>query len=255
MTDLLRQFGWRDLIDILVVAVVLYRLLLIIKGTKAARMLLGILVLLVATVISRFVDLYTLDWLLESFWAYIVIALIVIFQPEIRRTLARMGQTPYLQAFTSAEELRSLEEVVKAVVSLADRKIGALIVLERESDLEDFVELGSALDARVSRELLMCIFHPTSPIHDGAVVIIDNRVTAAGCFLPMVFSRTVSSSLGTRHRAALGLSEETDAVVLIVSEETGEISMALGGEISTRIDMGALRDRLTDLFTTKKVRK
>lgn len=255
MMEFIRQLGWRDALDVALVAFIFYRLLLIIKGTKAAKMLLGLVVLLGASMASRFVPLYTLDWLLQSFWVYIVIAMIIIFQPEIRRTLARMGETSFLQAFTSAEELRSLEEIVKAAVTMAGRKIGALMVIQRDTDLRDFVELGTSLDARVSRELLMSIFHPSSPIHDGAVVIIGNRVAAAGCFLPITLSPDVSKALGTRHRAALGLTEETDAVVVIVSEETGLISLSMSGNIETHVDMGTLRDRLTDIFTAKKARK
>jgi diadenylate cyclase len=255
MIDLIGQLSLRDLIDIAIVAAVLYSQLKIIRGTKAAKILFGLLVLLVASIVSRHLHLYTVDWLLQGFWAYIVIALIIIFQPEIRRALAKMGETPLLQAFASAEELKSLEEIVKAAVSLAERKIGALIVIERDTELRDFVELGTSIDARVSRELLMSVFHPTSPIHDGAVVISGNRLIAAGCFLPMAFSPAVSRTLGTRHRAALGLTEETDAVVIIVSEETGGIAMALDGKLQTRLDMGTLRDILTELFTEKKVKR
>lgn len=255
MIDLIKQLGWRDIIDIAIVATVLYSLLKIIRGTKAAKILFGLLVLLVASIVSGQLQLYTLDWLLQGFWVYIVIALIVIFQPEIRRALAKMGETPLLRAFASAEELRSLEEIVKATMSLSERKIGGLIVIERDTDLKDFVELGTTLDARVTRELLMAVFHPGSPIHDGAVVIRGNRLIAAGCFLPMAFSPSVSKTLGTRHRAALGLTEETDAVVIIVSEETGGIAMALNGKLQSRLDMGTLRDILTELFTEKKVKR
>ncbi|MGD2080366.1 MAG: diadenylate cyclase CdaA [Nitrospirota bacterium] len=252
MIELLKHIGWRDVLDIVLVSLILYRVLLLLRGTKAAKMLVGLLLLLFASVLSRYLRLYTLDWLLQSFWAYIVIALIVIFQPEIRRALARMGEASFLPAFTSAEELKSLEEIVRASISLANRKIGALIVIQRETKLKDFVELGTPLDARVSKELLMSIFHPSSPIHDGAVVIRGNRVIAAGCFLPVAPSTRISKALGTRHRAALGLTEETDAVVIIVSEETGQISMSLNGRLETHLDMGTLRDMLTDLFTMKK---
>jgi diadenylate cyclase len=255
MIDILRQFGWRDLLDITLVSLILYRLLLIIRGTKAAKMLIGLMVLLIASVVSRHLPLYTLDWLLQGFWAYIVIALIIIFQPEIRRTLAKMGETPFLQAFTSAEELKSLEEIIKVAVTLANRKIGALIVIERETNLKDFVELGIPLDAKVSKEILMSVFHPTSPIHDGAVVIRGNRIVAAGCFLPIALAPDISKTLGTRHRAALGLTEETDAVVVVVSEETGNISMSVDGKLETNLDMGTLRDKLTEIFTAKKVKK
>ncbi len=253
--EILRQFRWQDILDIILVSIILYRLLLIIKGTKAAQMLIGLGVLLLASLLSSYLELYTMDWMIQSFWAQIVIALIVLFQPEIRRALAQMGETPFLQTFTSAEELKSLEEIVKATVSLANRKIGALIVIERDTSLKDFVEVGTPLDAKVSREILMSIFHPTSPIHDGAVVIKGNRIIAAGCFLPITLSSEVSKTLGTRHRAGLGLTEETDAVALIVSEETGGISMAIGGKLETHLDMGTLRDILTDLFTAQKKRR
>jgi len=216
--------------------------------------LIGLGILLLASVASRYLELYTIDWLVQSFWAQIVIAIIVLFQPEIRRALAHMGDAQFL-TFTKAEELKSLEEIVRAAVSLANRKIGALIVIERDTSLKDFVEVGTPLDAKVSKELLLSIFHPTSPIHDGAVIIKGNRVAAAGCFLPITLSSELSKSLGTRHRAGIGLTEETDAIALIVSEETGMISLSMNGSLETRLDMGALRDMLTDLFTSKKVAK
>ena len=187
--------------------------------------MIGLGILLLASLASRYLELFTIDWLVQSFWAQIVIAMIVLFQPEIRRALAHIGEAQFLN-FASAEELKSLEEIVRAAVSLANRKIGALIVIERDTSLKDFVEIGTNLDARVSKELLLSIFHPTSPIHDGAVIIKGNRVAAAGCFLPITLSSELSKSLGTRHRAGIGLTEETDAVAIIVSEETGFISVA-----------------------------
>ncbi|GAB4409613.1 MAG: diadenylate cyclase CdaA [Thermodesulfovibrionales bacterium] len=253
--EILKQIRWLDILDIVFVAIVLYRLLLIIKGTKAAQMLIGLGVLLLASLMSGYLKLYTMNWIIQSFWAQIVIALIVLFQPEIRRALAQMGEARFLQAFTSAEELKSLDEIVKAAVALANRKIGALIVIERDTSLKDFVEIGTPLDARVSKEIILSIFHPTSPIHDGAVVIRGNRIVAAGCFLPIALSTEVSKTLGTRHRAGIGLTEETDAIAIIVSEETGIISMAIGGKLETPIDMGTLRDMLTDIFTTAMKRK
>lgn len=253
--ELLRQLRWQDLVDIVLMSLILYRLLLIIKGTKAAQMLIGLGVLLFASLVSKYFELYTVGWLIHSFWAQIVIAIIILFQPEIRRALAQMGETQFLQTFTSAEELKSLDEIVRATIALANRKIGALIVIERDTSLKDFVEIGTPLDAKVTKELLMSIFHPTSPIHDGAVVIKGNRVVAAGCFLPIILSSEQDRSLGTRHRAGLGLTDETDAVAIIVSEETGGISMAMNGKLETHLDMGTLRDILTDLFTTKKVKK
>lgn len=252
--EAVRQLRWQDLVDIILMSIIVYRLLLIIKGTKAAHMLMGLGVLLIASLLSGYFELYTVDWLIQSFWAQIVIAIIILFQPEIRRALAQMGETPFLQTLTPAEELKSLEEIVRATIALANRKIGGLIAIERETSLKDFIEIGVSLDARVSKEILLSIFHPTSPIHDGAVVIRGNRIVAAGCFLPIIMSPDISKSLGTRHRAALGLSEETDAVILIVSEETGMVSMAIQGKLETHLDMGTLRDTLTELFSVK-VRK
>lgn len=253
--ELIGQIRWQDIIDIILVAIVIYRLLLIIKGTKAAQMLIGLGLLLLAFFVSAYMELYTMSWIIQSFWAQIVIALIVLFQPEIRRALAQIGEARFLQAFTPAEELKSLDEIVKAAVALANRKIGALIVIERDTSLKDFVEMGTPLDAKVSKEILLSIFHPTSPIHDGAVVIKGNRIIAAGCFLPIALSPELSKTLGTRHRAGIGLSEETDAIAIIVSEETGTISMAVNGKLESPLDMGTLRDILTDLFTTGKERR
>jgi diadenylate cyclase len=255
MMEFLRHHRWiLDILDIGVVSLILYRLLLIIKGTKAAQMLIGLGILLLASLASRYLELFTIDWIVQSFFAQIVIAIIVLFQPEIRRALAHMGETQFL-TFTKAEELKSLEEIVRATISLANRKIGALIVIERDTSLKDFVEVGTFLDARVSKELLISIFHPTSPIHDGAVIIKGNRIAAAGCFLPITLSSELSKSLGTRHRAGIGLTEETDAVALIVSEETGWISMSLDGKLETKLDMGTLRDMMTDIFAAAKVKK
>jgi len=256
MLVFLRQHRWiLDILDILVMSLILYRLLLIIKGTKAVQMLLGLGVLLAASFASRYLELFTIDWLVQSFWAQIVLAIIVLFQPEIRKALAHMGETQFLTSFTTAEELRSHEEIVRAAVSLANKKIGALIVIERETSLKDFIEVGTPLDAKVSRELLLSIFHPSSPIHDGAVIIKGNRIAAAGCFLPITLSAEVSKSFGTRHRAGIGLTEETDAVAVIVSEETGQISIVLGGRIEGKLDMAMLRDMLTDIFASKKAKK
>jgi diadenylate cyclase len=255
MMEFLRHHRWiLDILDIGVVSLILYRLLLIIKGTKAAQMLIGLGILLLASLASRYLELFTIDWIVQSFFAQIVIAIIVLFQPEIRRALAHMGEAQFF-TFTKAEELKSLEEIVRAAISLANRKIGALIVIERDTSLKDFVEMGTLLDAKVSKELLLSIFHPTSPIHDGAVIIKGNRIAAAGCFLPITLSSELSKALGTRHRAGIGLTEETDAVALIVSEETGWISMSLDGKLETKLDMGTLRDMMTDMFTAAKAKK
>jgi diadenylate cyclase len=239
----------------LIVTVIIYRILLIIKGTKAVQMLIGIGVLFMALLFSQYLGLYTIDWIIQSLWAQIVLALIILFQPEIRKTLAQMGEARFFPSFASAEELRSLEEIVRGSVALANRKIGALIVIEKETRLKDLIEMGTQLDAKVTQELLLSVFQPTSPIHDGAVIIRGNRVIAAGCFLPLTLSADISKAFGTRHRAGIGLTEETDAVVIIISEETGNITTVVGNTIDKNVDMGALRDFLTDNFFTSKEKK
>ncbi|NOY63898.1 MAG: TIGR00159 family protein [Nitrospirae bacterium] len=252
MVEIVRHLRWQDLLDILIVAFIIYRLLLIIKGTRAVQMLIGLGVLLVVLLISDILRLHTLYWIIQSFWAQVVLALIILFQPEIRKALAHMGETPFFQPLASASELKSFDEIVRAAISLASRKIGALIVIEREDSLNDFVEIGTPLDAKVTKEILLSIFHPTSPIHDGAVIIREERIVAAGCFLPITLRSDLDRSLGTRHRAAIAITEETDAVVIIISEEKGLISIAYEGKLEGPMDMGTLRDVLTSLFTEKK---
>jgi len=255
MERFLSQLRWQDLIDIIIVSYIIYKIFILVKGTRAARMLIGVGVLLALSLLSRFLELYTLDWLIQSFWTQIVIVLIILFQPEIRKALAQMGETPLFHRFSSAEEMKTIEEIVKASQSLANKKIGALIVFERDVSLAEYIEIGVPLDAKVTKELLMSIFHPTSPIHDGAVIIKGNKVLAAGCFLPIKLGADLSKTYGTRHKAALGITEETDAVAVIISEETGAISLAVHGQLESNLDMEKLRQRLTNLFTTERDRK
>jgi diadenylate cyclase len=253
--EIIKLIRWQDILDILLVTTILYRVLLIIKGTKAAQMLIGMGVLFVALLFSKYMGLYTIDWIIQSLWTQIVLAVIILFQPEIRKTLAQMGEARFLPSFASAEEMRSIEEIVRASIALANRQIGALIVLEKETSLNDFIEMGTQLDAKVTHELLLSIFHPTSPMHDGAVIIRGNRVVAAGCFLPLTLSIDISKAFGTRHRAGIGLTEETDSVVIIVSEETGRITTAIGSKIEKNVEMGTLRDFLTEHFITQDKKK
>jgi diadenylate cyclase len=252
ITDILKEIRWQDIIDIAIVTFVFYRLLLLIKGTRAFHMLMGLVVLFVTFVISRWAGLYTLDWLIQSFGSYIVLALIILFQPEIRKALAQMGQNPLTQRLIQMEKSKYIEEIIRASVSMASKKIGAIIVIERNTELKDIVEMGIQLDARITRELLTSIFLPYSPIHDGAVIIKGDRIAAAGCFLPLTLSADVSKALGTRHRAAIGITEETDAVVIVVSEETGDISVSIDGNIMRKLDTSALRRVLTNIFQQQK---
>lgn len=233
-------------------AAVLYRVFVMFRGTRAVQMLAGLGGLMVASFLARRLELFSTSWILDNFWSFWVLALIVLFQPELRRALAQIGQSPIFQGMTRAgQEERShvIDDVVKAAEALAGKRIGALVVMERTTGLRQYAELGVPLDAVVSADLLVSLFLPYSPLHDGAVLIRDNRVAAAGCFLPLSRNTQLGRALGTRHRAALGLSEETDAVVLAVSEETGRISVSVAGQMETPLDREVLRQRLAELFS------
>jgi len=251
--EALTHYRWfNDTVDIALVYYIIYRLLLIIKGTRAFQMLIGIGLMVEVFIASQAFEFYTLDWLIHSFWSQIVLAVVILFQPEIRRTLARVGERHMFRSLSAVEGSKFIEETVKAVVNMANKRIGALIVLERDTDLTTLVEMGTELDAKVTKEILISIFLPYSPIHDGAAIIRSGRLTAAGCFLPLTLSSNISKSLGTRHRAAVGLTEESDAVVVVVSEETGEISLVVNGAIENNADAPALRKSLSDMFVRKK---
>jgi diadenylate cyclase len=230
---------------------VAYRVLVTFKGTRAVQMLTGVALLAGATVVARRLELYSTSWILGNLWSFWVIALIVLFQPELRRSLAEVGRGPLLQGVLGparAQRTHVLDTVLKAAESLAARRIGALIVFERTTGLRHYAELGVGLDALVSPELLGSIFLPYSPLHDGAVFVQGNRVVAAGCFLPLSRNMQLGRELGTRHRAALGISEETDAAAVVVSEETGRISVVSEGQIETPLDGETLRRRLGQLL-------
>lgn len=252
LKEIATEIRWQDIVDITIVTFVLYRLLQLIKGTRAFQMLMGLVILFVAFVISRWAGLYTVEWLIQSLWSYIVLALIILFQPEIRKALAQMGQNPLTQRIAAVEESKNIEEMIRASVSLANKKIGAIIVIERNTELKDLIEMGVPLDAKITRELITSIFLPYSPIHDGAIIIKDDRIMAAGCFLPLTLATNISKSLGTRHRAAIGVTEESDAVTIVVSEETGAISVCTGGSITRELDANALRRLLTEMFNVRK---
>jgi diadenylate cyclase len=246
----LTALRWRDVLDIVVVAALIYRILTMFRGTRAVQITIGLAVLAGAAVAARALELTSLGWLLDHFWSFWVIAIIVVFQPELRRALAWIGQGPVLRRLVgdSATGVRVIHEVVRATESLAGRRIGALIVLERATGLRQYAELGVALDALVSADLLMSVFLPYSPLHDGAVFLQGERVVAAGCFLPLSRNTELGRALGTRHRAALGIAEETDAIAVVASEETGRLSLAVAGWIETVADADALRQRLHELM-------
>ncbi|HEU5319473.1 MAG TPA: diadenylate cyclase CdaA [Methylomirabilota bacterium] len=250
MRELLANLRWRDALDILLVAFVLYRVFLLFRGTRAVQMVLGLVALVAAWAVARALELRTLQWILDAFWAFWVIILVVVFQPELRRALAWVGQGRLLRGLLGApvEERDAVAEVAAVADNLAARRIGALIVLERSTGLRHYAELGVRLDALVSADLLVSLFLPYSPLHDGAVFVQGGRVVAAGCFLPLSRSPQVGRTLGTRHRAALGVTEETDAVAVVVSEETGAISVAAEGRLEAVADGDALRGRLSELM-------
>jgi diadenylate cyclase len=253
--EALAHYRWfNDTVDIALVYYLFYRLLLLIKGTRAFQMLIGIGLIVLVLIASQLLEFYTLDWIIHSFWSQIVLAVVILFQPEIRRTLARFGERHLFRSLSSMESSKFIDETVKAAVSMANKRIGALIVLERDTDLSTIVEMGTELDAKVTKELLVSIFLPYSPIHDGASIIRNGRIIAAGCFLPLTLSSNLSKALGTRHRAAVGLTEESDAVVVVVSEETGEISVVMNGAVEHNEDAPALRKTLSDIFAAKKGR-
>ena len=248
MLDLLHQFRWIDALDILIVTFAVYQIILALRGTRAFQMLLGLALLYLASRVSLRIGLLTVNWALSNLLAVWFLLIIILFQPELRRALASVGRRgSLLRAFSRYQEAHMIDEVVRAVTSLAARKIGAIIVVERDSRLSDSVDSGTTLDALVSRRLLESVFYPYSPLHDGAVIINRDRVVAAGCFLPLSINPDLPGDLGTRHRAAVGVTEESDAIAIVVSEETGTISLVRGGEITRSLDGAGLRQRLSQL--------
>lgn len=233
--------GWTDLIDILMVAVVLYLVLLVIQRTRAMQIMLGVVLLVFTYGLARLLNLILMRTLLEAVFQYGAIAALVVFQPELRAALARLGQSRMLRAFQRLEGSRVADEIVEATERLARAKHGAIIAIEQEVGLGEYAETGSPVDAPVSAEMLVTIFTPYGPLHDGAVLISGDRIRSAGAILPLTQSPVRDRTLGTRHRAALGLSEETDAIVIVVSEETSQVSVAIAGTLERAVSPERLR--------------
>ena len=238
----------RAAVDILIIAVIIYYVLVLLRGTRAAQMTVAILLLVVFFYGARWARLEMVEWLLTTLLPYFAIALIVLFQPEIRRALARAGHNPLWRRFYAPDLTESHDDVLLAVNHCSQNKIGALIIFEREVGLKTYVESGVPLDSALSYDLLVSIFLPGSPLHDGAVIIQGNRVAAAACFLPLSLNPMITTQLGTRHRAAIGVTEESDAVAVVVSEQTGEIALATGGSIELHLTPDQLTERLAALF-------
>jgi len=242
---------WIAVLDIVVVAAIIYQLIVFIKGTRAVQMALGLALIVVFFYFSRWVALETVSWMLTNILPYFVFVIIVIFQHEIRRALVRFGQAPLFGGFSTINRNEFYDEIVLAVRTLATNQTGALIVIERDIGLKTYIESGIALDAALSYDLLVSIFNPSVPLHDGAVIIQNRRIAAGACFLPLTVKPRLSKELGTRHRAAIGVTEETDAVAIVVSEETGAISFAHDGEMERYLDPDTLRQRLRNAFERK----
>ncbi len=237
-----------DLLDILLVAVLFYRLLILVKGTRSAQMYVGLLVIVLVGVLAREFDLIAVKWITDSLRTFWLIAFVILFQPELRHALAQFGRTRYFRSFLRGGHFAVLGEVVRGVETLAERRNGALIVMERNVGLRNFIETGTRVDAKISAELVVTLFSPGSPLHDGAVILREDTLLAAGCILPLTSNPRLSATLGTRHRAALGLSEESDAAVIVVSEQTGGISVAWRGMLKQRLHEGAPRSELSRIF-------
>ncbi len=254
MLDVFTNIRLLDILDICIVAFIIYRIILLIKGTRAVQMLLGLAVILAVYMASRVGDLYTLNWFLSNFLSSIILVIVVIFQNDIRRALMHVGRNPFLGGMNSDEESAVIDELVKACGALGGRKIGALIAIERDNGINDILESGTVIDARVSCELIRATFMPSSPLHDGALVIQQGRLAQAGCFLPLSQGLELTKDLGTRHRAAIGLTELADAVVIVVSEETGKISVAVNGGMTRNLDATSLKKVLRRLLQPRKVK-
>ncbi len=248
MLEIFSQFSIWAAVDIAIISFIIYHILLLIRGTRAAQMLTGILIVIAAFLMSSVVPLTTLNWVMNKFYSSFIIIIIILFQDDIRRVLSRMGKKSLISGRDALPSHELLDEITKAAHALATKKIGALIVLERQIILNRYIEGGVPLDARVSKELLVSIFHPSSPIHDGAVVIQRGRVFAAGCFLPLTRDENIDLNWGTRHRAALGISQETDAIVVLVSEEAQAMALAVEGRISRKLEPKDLRESLAELL-------
>ena len=252
MKEALDQFNLWAVIDIGIITFIIYNVILLIKGTRAAQMLTGILIVFGAFLFSSVVPLTTVNWVMNKFYSSFLLIVIVLFQDELRNALSKIGKNP----LTTTEDQRTssfkiIDEIARAAASLANTKTGALIVIEREIILKRYIDIGIPVDALVSNELIRSIFQPNSPIHDGAIIIQQSRISAAGCFLPLTKSNNLDLEMGTRHRAAVGISEETDAVVILVSEEKGAVSIISDGSIQNISGGDQLKKQLKKYFASE----
>jgi len=250
MAELFEQFSFWSIIDILIIATILYNLLVLMRGTRAMQMISGLAIIFgTIFVFTQFYPLNTLKWMMNKLYPSFIVVLVVLFQDDIRRVLSGMGKKSFLASGENISSKALLDEITRAASALAAQRIGALITIERNIILSRYVEVGILLDARVSKELLQAIFHPTSPIHDGSIIIQQGRISAAGCFLPLTRNDDVDPNLGTRHRAAIGITQETDALVVLVSEEGASIALVVDGKVSRGLSPKELRKALRNLLS------
>lgn len=248
LANLQSSLRWIDLLDVGIVAFIVYRILLLIRGTRAMQMLTGLGILGIGFLVSSTLELFTTHWLLSYFFDYLILIVIVLFQDDLRRALTHVGKNPFFSGAAAEEEREMVDEIARAATQLAKERMGALIVIERETGLKNFIDTGSKVESKVKSELIYAIFIPSSPIHDGAVIIREGRIAAAGCFLPLSKDPNIDKRYGTRHRAALGMTEETDAIVILVSEEAGEAHLVKNGKITTNLNEPELRQSLAALL-------
>lgn len=239
-----------DILDILIMAVLIYGVLRFFKNTKAMHVLIGLAVLVVALAVASWIGLPTTTWMLSSIFTSGIVIIVILFQPELRRVFENIGRGQI--SFSSNGSDSGIEQVILACENLSKRKVGALLVFKRKSSLNDIISTGTTMNADISAGLIINIFEPNTPLHDGASVIVGNKIVAAGCFLPLSENDTVEKTLGTRHRAALGISEHSDALTIVVSEETGIISATAKGELTRYLDSDSLRKLLSDFYAEEK---
>lgn len=253
-SDLTWHDWFKDIVDVGIVSYIIYKLILLVRGTRAVQLLKGIFVLIVAWAISTWFNLYTLKWLMNQMFTFGVVSVLIIFQPELRRALEQLGRGKlFARSYTMERDVVNdqIDGVIKAVQFMAKRKIGALIVFERTTGVNELIESGIQMESKITSELLINIFSPNTPLHDGAVIIRGNQIMAAACYLPLSENPFISKELGTRHRAAIGVSEVSDAISVVVSEETGQVSLSLNGMIVRDINEESLISKLFEELTSQ----
>jgi len=252
--NVINSIRWNDVLDILIVATLIYYLLKFLIGTRGWQILIGIFLILSVWLLARIIELRTVEWIFDNLWSVGIFLIIVLFQPELRRGLAKLGETGIFRNLFLSRK-KAIDEIVRASTFLAERKIGALIVFERNIDLDNYTEGCVKINGEITIELLISIFTPQTPLHDGAVIIKEQKIATARCFLPLTINPNIPKNIGTRHRAGIGISEETDAIALIVSEERGEISLAVDGRLYRNLDSLTLKKRLMSLLEVSPSKK